>query len=34
MKDIELAKEILLKEDFALVAVKNGEIILNQMKRV
>lgn len=27
MKDIELAKEIFLKEDMAIVAVKNGEVV-------
>jgi len=33
VKDIELAKEILLKEDFALVAVKNGEIIFKSNEK-
>ncbi|HAE91966.1 DUF1893 domain-containing protein [Tissierella praeacuta] len=27
MKDIDIAKELLVKEDLALVAVKNGEVV-------
>lgn len=33
MKDIELAKRILIEEKYALVAVKNGEVIFKSMEK-
>lgn len=34
MEDIEIAKELLKKEDYTLVVVKSGDVYLNQKIKV